>query len=368
MLDWRQIFAPAGLKRAAFIVLTLLLGVIGAVLYAYTNLPLPWFLGPMLACLAVLTVRAPIASSPRLTRLMRIVLGLAIGSAFTPEMIDRAGEMAISLMFVFPYVIFLGAIGYPYFRLFPGFDRVTSFLAAVPGGFQTMIAIGEDRKCDIRKLSIVHSTRILVIVVLVPLWIQFSESIELPSTIAVVAHFTELTWQDVLILIACGVFGDWAARRLGISGAAIIGPMLVNGALHMFGWVETRMPIELVNAAQLVIGVHIGCQFVGLTLRDIINPVLIAFGYSILLLAGAALFTVLVVWATGINEYAVALAYAPGGQPEMNLIALVLNFDPAYVALHHLLRVMIIIVLAQLVISRLLKTPQHGSKTGGQGA
>ena len=368
MLDWRQTFAPKELKRAALIALTLAIGTVGAFLYDYTNLPLPWFLGAMLACLLVLPLRVPLKSSSRLTRLMRIVLGLAIGSAFSPEMIDRAGEMAISLMFVFPYVIFLAAIGYPYFRLFPGFDRITAFLAAVPGGFQTMVAIGEDCKCDIRKLSIVHSTRILVIVVLVPLWIQFSESIELPSTIEVAAHFTELTLKDVLILVACGIVGDWAARKAGISGAAIIGPMLVNGALHMAGWVETRVPIELVNAAQLVIGAHIGCQFVGLTLRDIINPVLIAFGYSILLLAGAAFFTVLVVWATGINEYAVALAYAPGGQPEMNLIALVLNFDPAYVALHHLLRVMVIIVLAQFVISRFLKSAKDASGNGDRPA
>jgi len=356
MREWRQIFAPKELRRVALIILTLIIGIAGAALYSYTDLPLPWFLGAMLACLVALALRAPIESSRRLTRLMRIVLGLAIGSSFSPEMIDRAGEMAISLLFVFPYVIFLAAIGYPYFRMFPGFDRVTAFLAAVPGGFQTMVAIGEDSRCDIRRLSIVHSTRILVIVALVPLWIQLSGSIDLPSAVPVTAHFAELTFQDVLILVACGLVGDWAARRAGISGAAIIGPMLVNGVLHIFGLVETRMPLELVNAAQLVIGVHIGCQFLGLTLRDIVNTVSVAFGYALLLLAAAAAFTALVVWVTGLNEYAVALAYAPGGQPEMNLIALVLNFDPAYVALHHLLRVMVIVLGAQFIISRILKS------------
>ena len=50
-----------------------------------------------------------------------------------------------------------------------------------------------------------------------------------------------------------------------------------------------------------------------------------------------------------------ALACAPGGQPEMNLIALVLNIDPAYVALHHLLRVMVIVIGAQFVISWFVK-------------
>ena len=43
------------------------------------------------------------------------------------------------------------------------------------------------------------------------------------------------------------------------------------------------------------------------------------------------------------------------GQPEMNLIALVLNIDPPYVPLYHLLRVMVIVVAPQFVISWFVK-------------
>jgi membrane AbrB-like protein len=129
----------------------------------------------------------------------------------------------------------------------------------------------------------------------------------------------------------------------------------------MLGLAEARVPVVLVNAAQLVIGVHIGCQFAGITMRELFSTVTIAFGYAVILMLGAAVFTVLVVWVTGIDLYAVALAYAPGGQPEMNLIALVLDFDPAYVALHHLLRVMVIIFGAQLIITRFVDRQERES-------
>lgn len=350
-----QIPALRDRMYAMKVVLTLLIGAGGAMAYAQTPLPLPWFLGSMLACLAAIAVRAPVKSSPSLTLIMRIVLGLAIGSAFSPEMVDRAGSMVISLAFVFPYVIFLGAFGYPYFRLFRGYDRITSFLAAVPGGFQTMVVIGEDSGADLRRLSIIHSTRIMVIVMLVPLWIQFSGSADLDRIIPASASLSALNLKEALILIVCGTLGYWVAKRLGISGASIIGPMLANGAVHMLGFAEARVPVELVNISQLVIGIHISCQFAGITLRELFSTVAIAFGYSLLLMAGAAAFTVLVVWTTGIDQNAVVLAYAPGGQPEMNLIALVLNIDPAYVALHHLLRVMVIIVGAQFLISWILR-------------
>ncbi|MDH3581907.1 MAG: AbrB family transcriptional regulator, partial [Hyphomicrobiales bacterium] len=333
-----------------------------AAVYALTPLPLPWFLGAMLACLIAIALRAPVAGSSFATLVMRIVLGLAIGSAFSPEMTDRAGEMAVSLAFVFPYVLFLGLLGYPYFRAFRDYDRITALLASVPGGFQTMVAIGEDCGADLRRLSIVHSTRILVIVFFVPIWIQFTGSADLGNAIPTAASFSAINLKEALVLVVCGIGGYWLAKGLRISGAAIIGPMLANGAVHMAGLAEARVPVELVNAAQLVIGVHIGCQFAGITLRELFSTVSIAFGYSVILMLGAAVFTVLVVWATGLDQNAVALAYAPGGQPEMNLIALVLDFDPAYVALHHLLRVMVIVIGAQFLISWLIRAENRESK------
>lgn len=367
MPAWLPSLGPDDFRRAGLIALTLLIGLIGAQLYALTPLPLPWFLGAMLAGLVALACRVPVRASSNLVLVMRIVLGLAIGSAFSPEMADRAGSMALSLAFVFPYVIFLGLVGYPYFRLFDGYDRVTSFLAAVPGGFQTMVAIGEDCGADLRRLSIVHSTRIMVIVFLVPLWIQFSGSLDLANAVApATATFSALNLKEAAILFVCGIAGYWIGDRIGISGAAIIGPMLANGAVHMMGLAEARVPVELVNAAQLVIGTHIACKFAGITARELTSTVSISFGYSMLLMAGAALFTVLVVWVTGIDQNAVALAYAPGGQPEMNLVALVLNFDPAYVALHHLLRVMVIVIGGQFIISRIIALQRADETTRRQ--
>ena len=355
MWPWQKTLGPKEWRKAALVALTLGIGSVGAALYAQTPMPLPWFLGSMLACLAALAMRVPIEASQSLTLLMRIVLGLAIGSAFSPEMLDRAGQMAVSLAFVFPYILFLGLTGYGYFRVFQGYDRITAFLSAMPGGLQSTVAIAEDSGGDLRKLSIVHSTRILVVVLVIPVWIRFAGSAEFPVVIPASASLAAVTFKEALILVVCGVFGFWAARRIGISGGAIIGPMLVNGAVHVAGFAEARVPVELVNLAQLVIGSQIACKFAGVTMRELVSTVSIAIGYALVLLAGAGVFTFLVISATGIDAHAVALAFAPGGQPEMNLVALVLNLDPAYVALHHLLRVMVIVFSAQYIISRFLR-------------
>ncbi len=45
------------------------------------------------------------------------------------------------------------------------------------------------------------------------------------------------------------------------------------------------------------------------------------------------------------------MAFAPGGQTELNLLAFILGVDVAYVALHHLARLAIVILGAQLVFA-----------------
>lgn len=44
------------------------------------------------------------------------------------------------------------------------------------------------------------------------------------------------------------------------------------------------------------------------------------------------------------------LALAPGGLTEMGLIALAIHADVAFVALHHVVRILVVIVLAPLLL------------------
>lgn len=52
---------------------------------------------------------------------------------------------------------------------------------------------------------------------------------------------------------------------------------------------------------------------------------------------------------TGFDSTSVLLAFAPGGQAELNLLAYILGLDVAYTALHHLVRLAVVIFGAQLV-------------------
>ena len=66
---------------------------------------------------------------------------------------------------------------------------------------------------------------------------------------------------------------------------------------------------------------------------------------------------------TPLSPISLLLAYAPGGQGEMNLIALALNEDVAFIAIHHMLRVFLVISAAPIVFAW-LKRREAGKKTG----
>ncbi len=328
--------------------LALALGTVGGALFFAFKFPLAWLLGSLSACLIATLLGVKLQGPGLAVPVLRVVLGLAIGAAFTPALFGRLGEIALSLALIPPFVVVIGSVGYFFYRKVGGYDRATAFYAAMPGGFQDMMAMGEDRGANITTLGLIHSTRVVVLVFMLPFLINWLGGLDLGERSSILIG----VWPDakgILILFACGAAGWWIAAKLGISGAAVIGPMALSAIVHLAGITEARPPMGLINMAQLVIGIYVGCQYQGSTLRQIVRVVGLSLGFMLVLLAIAAAFAALVYVLTSVDPMAILLAYAPGGQGEMNIIALVLDIDVAYVALHHLFRVMLVIIGASIV-------------------
>jgi membrane AbrB-like protein len=141
------------------------------------------------------------------------------------------------------------------------------------------------------------------------------------------------------------------AHRLGLAGAPIVGPMVMSGIVHAAGLTTVRLPLELLVFAQIGVGVLLGCQFRGLTLREFSHTMVWGILNAIVLLSVTAVVVTMVSHWTGFDNVSVLMAFAPGGQTELNLLAFILGVDVAYVALHHLARLAIVILGAQLVFA-----------------
>ncbi len=325
------------------------LGALGAYVFYVLKLPLPWFLGALTACLVASVARLPIQRPRELSIPMRAVLGVAVGSAYTPALLDRLPGMATSLLLLIPFMVVIIGLGVAFYERVAKFDRPTAFYAAVPGGLTDMTTMAEDSGANVRAIILIQASRILVIVFALPLWLQWHDGLAVGQAFATRVRLGDIWPFDALVMIAMGWGGWWLARRLGLAGAPIVGPMLVSGVAHALGYTFAKVPLEVLIVAQISVGVMLGCQFRGLTLKEFTGTMSWGIAYALFLLVVTGGVAHGVSQMTGFDPISVLLAFAPGGQTELNLLAYVLGLDVAYVALHHLMRLAIVILGAQIV-------------------
>ncbi|MEO1328793.1 MAG: AbrB family transcriptional regulator [Pseudomonadota bacterium] len=338
---------------------------LGAGAFWAAGLPLPFLLGPLFACLAAALAGVRLKGAGPVSTAMRTVLGVAAGAAITPQLIGRLGDFAASLALVPVFVLLIIGIGYPYFRRICGFDRVTAYYAAAPGGLQDMILFGQEAGGDVRALSLVHATRVLVIVAIMPALLTAAWGVALDQPPG--APVSETPWIEILIMLACAGIGWKGGERIGLFGAAILGPLALSALASLTDFLHGRPPAEAIIAAQFFIGIGIGVNYVGVTAHELRNIVLAATGFCLVLAALAVGFAALVAGIGAAPLVEAALAFAPGGQGEMILLAIIAGADIAYVVTIHMARVIIVILGAPLVAMR-VGAEKPAEKPGGERA
>jgi uncharacterized protein len=334
---------------AARILLGYALGLIGSLGFLYSGLPLPWFLGSLLICILASVIRVPFDKPKMLSVPTRAVLGVTIGAAFTPELIGQFNGMLWSLGLLVPFMIAIMGVGTLFFERVAKFDRPTAFFCAVPGGLTDMVTMAGDAGANTRSVTLVQATRIVLIIAILPFWLQWGGGRQISGMTPPGVRLSQFLLVDGLMLVALGWAGFKLAKAVGLAGAPLIGPMLLSGVAHALGWTAAKVPIEVLIFAQVTIGILLGSQFRGLTFNEFRTTMTWGAAFSVILIAVSLVVAVLVSWGTGFDPTAVLLAYAPGGQTELNLVAYILHLDVAYTALHHLLRLGIVICGAQLV-------------------
>ena len=325
---------------------TLLLSLAGAGVFIAMGLPLPWLLGPMFACLIAALLGFRLQGLPLLSQAMRTVLGVAVGASITPEIFGQLPSMAITLALIPFFIVVAAAAGYPFFRRVCGFDPVTSYYAAMPGGLQDMLVFGEEAGGDVRALGLIHATRVLIIVTILPILMTFWLNLDLNQPPGDPA--SELPLHEGLLMIALALVGWRGGLIIGLFGASILGPLFLTATASLLDVIHHRPPAEAILAAQFFIGFAVGVKYVGVTVEELRKDVAAGVGFTLILTLLSAVFAGLVIALDLAPTVEAVLAFAPGGQAEMAVLAIVAGADIAFVVAHHLVRIVTVIIGAPL--------------------
>lgn len=334
--------------QAQRLLLALAIGTAGGYLFKRLTLPLPWMLGSMsfvtVAALAGLKTRVP----SNFRSIMVTVLGIMLGGQFTPTIIARMGEWVYTISALAAWMALAGGLSLVYFRKVASYDGATAYFSATPGGLNEMVMVGSAMGGDVRVISLTHASRIVLVVFSIPLWYRLSGAVP-PVATATGVGLLDLAWQDVLILASCGVVGAVGARALRLPASYLVGPMVLSGIVHVSALTGSKPPDALVAFAQIVIGAAIGGRFGGMALKHIARIAGHAIVSAIIMLVLTVIFSLALARLTGYPLPAVVLAFAPGGLAEMSLIALALSVDAAFVASHHVARIVMVVTIAPVI-------------------
>lgn len=324
------------------ILISVVVAGVGVAIFFALDLPLPWLLGPIFACLIAALAGVPMRGIKLVNDGMRTILGVAVGATFTTAVLASMVALWPTLLLIPLMVACIGALGVPYFQRLWGLDFPTAYYSSMPGGLQDMLVFGEEAGGDVRALSLIHATRVMVIVVSLPFILQWGWDADLTNPPG--APASAIPWQQLALMVFCSIVGWRVAKRVGMFGASILGPLLLAAALALTGILQHRPPAEAIWAAQFFIGMTVGTKYAGVTLREVQTHVTAALGFCVILLLLTVIFAEAIYLAGLAPGLETVLAFAPGGQAELTVLALIIGADMAFVIAHHVLRIFVVIL------------------------
>jgi len=325
--------------------LLLLLGAGGGALLARLGAPLPYMLGSLITsalAVALFQHRFPKGYdfSQRFRMLFVGVIGVLIGAQLTPAVAALLPLMLVSIPAMAVFVLGAHAMNYAIFRRLGGYDRATAYFAGSPGGLIESITLGEASGADVRLLTLMQFLRIIVVVALVPVGMSIWEGYPVGSAAgSTFGPGAVGDWLSVAKTMALAVAGVALGIRLRLPAGQLLGPLALAGALVLTGTVEISAPPWLLAGAQVVLGTGLGVRFTGMNRAMFVKGM----GLSLVSVAGmmalGVALSLIVARLSGLPVDMLVVSFAPGGVVEMGLIALSIAANPAFVTMHHLMRI-----------------------------
>ena len=147
--NFKQIFSVKFL-------LVITISVPSAIVADYFNLPLAWFLGPMLVTSVGALMGLKIIIPRIVLSSILILLGLYIGNYIDKNLFSQIHEWVFTSLIMLAYIIISIFIVSIYLQKFSKYERKTSIFSAAPGALGPLMILAEDQKTDLSHVATSH--------------------------------------------------------------------------------------------------------------------------------------------------------------------------------------------------------------------
>jgi membrane AbrB-like protein len=342
----------------------LLAGLAGLCLVRMFHIPGGAFMGAVIGAAAVRLSYARAKKPPQpLQFFARVVLGLTIGIPVTRQALEAASRAIVPIA-----LMIIGLIGLSFFSAWlasriSGLDFTTALCGSTPGAATTMVILSDDLGGQSPIVTVLHTFRILLIVILMPAAVGIFQSAGIvagtaqtpfvqPGQTPYFAYYASLA-----LLLACSLPLAYLFKRRKIPAAEIMAGILVAAVcnplfLHMDGY-----PPVWQLFAVWILATNMGSQLTREALRAIRKYLPVCGALTLLLLAVGFLLGCLLYAVTSLDLVTSLLGASPGGMDAMILFAGDMHANVPLVAAMHTVRQILILLTMPLLIRKLAAKP-----------
>ncbi|WP_179151849.1 AbrB family transcriptional regulator [Oceanobacillus senegalensis] len=321
------------------ILIVFFIAVIGANIFSFLHVPIPWMLGPIFSLLLFQFIyKGSLRWSPRLRDIGLVVLGLTIGQQFDLALFNNLGILLI-YMFLLNIVLIAGSIGLAY--LLSKWSKLSfksMILSTIPGGIAQIVVFAEEEKdVDLAAITYFHVVRLLLVVVIVPFIVasQVATKPEVSSSLTI----------GLILLILVSWLVSLLAKRIHMPIAYFLTPVLIAIGLNLGSVTIPVVPPSIMNIALLCIGAHIGLalkpHMIKLPKRYLLAGVFSSIGLIALTFGTSFVLSIML----GFSFATSFLSTAPGGLDQMVLLADAIGADVSMVTVFQIFRLLFIFLI-----------------------
>ena len=329
---------------------TLIVSLVGAFLFHYAHIPLPFVLGPMTAVTAWrLLTKRNLAWPSSLRNTGLLLLGYMLGSSFTLDTIGQFSEHLVLMIFATLLTIGFSLLqGYLVARA-SNVNLVTSMFGSVPGGLTQMVTLAEEVKgVDITIVTFMQTVRLMGVIFIVPFLAvhgigggEVNEQVISPMSTPFALNLPDAPAYAWFLYIAAALGGAYIAHRINFPSSFLLGPLFAVALLVVIGVPSLPLPNLLVTVGQLLIAAHLGLSIKPGSLKNAKLTSLTALS-SVLLVLFSLLLGWLLSQLSHMQTITGFLSTAPGGMAEIGVTATMVGADLSMVSGYHLFRIFFI--------------------------
>jgi len=320
---------------------TLLFGAGGAAVFSLLGFPAGLVSGSLLTVATAALLGRPMLVPLPLTRVISVLVGISLGAVVTPETLHGVVTFPLSIAVLSIATICMIVATTSYLRLLHGWDMRSAVLGASPGSLAQVMTLAAEFGADLRAIAIVQVMRVVLLTIGIPTGLA---AFGLSATISFTqrAGLAQASLVELLILIAVSASTALVSLMFRLPGGVLLGAMVGSGFLHGTGLIRSALPAWLVMAAVIGVGSFTGSRFANTAPRALLRYIGPALGSFAVALSVASAFVLLLTSLLPIRIADAVVAYSPGAQDTMMVLALSLHLDPIFVGAHHLWRFMLV--------------------------